>query len=606
MQELVHEGIKLYNAATNDDIRLRYAYQTMRMAFYSREYPQTLMLFNTLITSRPDNFIYYRCLSLKAGALYKTGRNSEAAYLYSLAFDKSDEIKKSTYTSFRWAVNGRIDTVLGLCKNDHERAVLYIMQGLYNYEDKPEFMFNALKKAYDLDPKVRGLDIVMTRCINRLEKDVIPGIASGKNSNESLSSKLDAFARRAAADGRIDEKAYWRLCSAYICLLENDMKGCKQFLDIAAAGKMTPPQRDVHFIISTLYIARKDGRITEQTENELLPSLKTLQQRSAKEKRYSSLLSDIMVMVLKDCYLQQGDSVKAIYCYSKSYDVTGVNKYAGGKEDFANEAGVMLERMSPERIKVVEAFITKTDKTPFEQWLTDHTRYTADALYELEGTKYIRTYNFADAIPLLKKVSARELDKTPLPDVLVSHIKDSQEWNASDKTATYNKLTFAQKMYELQQALAKNPADARAAYQYANGLYSMSYYGKGHHAFDYYRTGTSEYAYFDYMSRKALTDFELSYYNVRLPEKYYMQAFDHYTDPEMKARCLYMAAKCRQKNCPPRQDQEYYAPDQGTYYLYSIQSPYFTRLKKEYGNTAFYSNAVNTCSYLKDFASINK
>jgi len=606
MQELVHEGIKRCNAAINPEIKLRYAYQSIRMAFYSGENPQTIMLFNTLITSREDHFVYYRCLGLKAGALYRTDKPDAAAYLYSLAFDKSDELKKSTYISFDWAANGKIHNVLNLCKNDHERAVLYIMLGLGGREDKTPAMFAALKNAYRYDPKARGLDIVMTRCINEIEHTMAPDIAYKNTRNDTLLNALNAFARKVAREGKTGDNAYWLLSSAYLYLLNGELDKCAKLLGNAKAAKMIPTEQDVYLLLNTIYTVRKNGRITSKAEQDILPSLRTLQQRVPKEKRYSSVFSNVMLTVLKESYLLQHDTVRALYCYSKSYSVTGRDFYfESGNNDFTNEGGNILEKMSPQKLHDMQEFVQKKNKTTFELWLTDNTPYTPDVLYELEGTKYIRMLQFDKAVETLRKVNDSTLRKTKLPDALISHILDSQEWNSSDSLTKYNKLTFATKMMELQQQLETYPKDSRAAYQYANGLYSMSFYGKAHHAYDYYRHPCDDKSYFNCKERNPLKQFELEYYNVSLPEQYYMQAFENTADRELKARCLFMAGKCRQKNCPVKNDHKYWE-DKGVYYKNSIESPYFKRLKNEYRNTEFYTKAVGTCSYFRDYVSINR
>lgn len=224
------------------------------------------------------------------------------------------------------------------------------------------------------------------------------------------------------------------------------------------------------------------------------------------------------------------------------------------------------------------------------------------ALQELEGTKYIRMFEFDKAVAVLSKVPDSLLRKCKLPDILVSHILDNQEWNRSDNGASYNKLEFARKMVELQQKLNVNPRDDRAAYQFANGLYSMSYYGKGHHAYDYYRSSTDEYAYFDFKSRAALDGYAQDHYSLRTPERYYLQAFENSTDKEAKARCLFMAGKCWQKNCPTKNNERsYFDPDLNAYYFNTFKNPHLLKLKSEYRDTKFFTTAVNTCSYFRDF-----
>jgi hypothetical protein len=70
-------------------------------------------------------------------------------------------------------------------------------------------------------------------------------------------------------------------------------------------------------------------------------------------------------------------------------------------------------------------------------------------------------------------------------------------------------------------------------------------------------------------------------------------------DREFKARCLFMLAKCSQKRVP-------FVSVWGDKYDEFIgkfkHNRHFPQLIEEYGNTAFYREAFNTCSYLRDFA----
>lgn len=596
MQSLVKEAIKRYEVAKKPAIRLRYAYQAIRMAFYSGNNNMASDLFNSMITTREDNYLYYRSLSLKAGALYRAKKNNASAYLYSLVFDRCDELKKEAYTGFKWAVNGKISPLLALCKNEHEKAVIYVMQGLYDYDGERSTMLSAMQNAYSLDPKVRGIDILMTRSINKAESTLLEGIATTKKGDKVLND-LNTFAKKAAADGKSGHKAYWLLSSAYIYTLSGDIANTKKYLDLAAKEKMTANEQDVHYIITALYTVRKNGNITAKTEEELLPSLREIEQRAAKEKRYSILFSNIMLIMMKNVYVAQGNMVKAVYCYSKTYPSNTEYNF----NDFMDDGGSILEGMTPQQLHHVEAFIRQPNKSEFELWLTENTVYNAATLYELEGTKFIREYSFDSAIIALKRAGKL---KPILPDVMVSHLKDEQDLNSSDKTVFYTKLDFAKRMQELEGKLRKNPKDSRAAYQYANGLYSMSYYGKGHHAYDYYRSSVDQYAYYQTKDRARLDYYQEEHYSVTRPEKYYMIAFENTTDKEMKARCLFMAAKCWQKSCPSTETYPAWG-DNKDYYLHSLLNPHFAELKKDYSNTDFYNTATGTCSYFRDYVKNN-
>ncbi len=628
MQELVHEGIKRHAATTDPDLRIRYAYQTIRMAFYSREYPQTLMLFDELIPPGTNHYLYERCISLKAGALFRIGRKNEAAYLYSLVFDRSDEEKTTAMLSFIWASGNKADNILQYCKNDHERAVLYLMLGLHDPEylgeanyynsgpDNPtelmaqrkkavSTLLSSLKTVYNYDPKVRGLDVLMTRCVIRLEGSFLNGLSQAPAQIGAATPLID-FAQKAGNDNKAGNKAFWLLSASYLALLDGDLTSCRKLLDAAGALKMSVQEKQQQYLINTLHTIRKHNLLNAAAEQELLPMLQKLETIAATDLRYQVFFRTMMGDILQLQYLRQKDTIKALSAYSRSLAISGnafANYYSTG---LGSQVGSMLSAMHPAQLSTIIHFNHRTDRTAFENWLVSNTLYTDSYVYELQGTRFLSRLNFAAAASSYKNVDQRTLNETLLPDMFVSHLSEYTTWNRSDSAVNYNKLTFAQRMYELEQKLEKEPNDDRAAYQYANGLYSMSYYGKGCLASQYYRGSTDDAAYYITKARKKVPAADAEFYSVEKAQKYYMIAFNNSTDPEVKARCLFLAAKCWQKNCPVKDEGDYFSGDEKAYYLRSMKNPYFRQLREEYAYTLLFKKAKSTCSYLQDYCDTRK
>ncbi len=298
--------------------------------------------------------------------------------------------------------------------------------------------------------------------------------------------------------------------------------------------------------------------------------------------------------------MAQKDTVRALLSQARS-DKDEKGEFLVS-DDFTDVPGGLIENMSIDKLHEVQAFVQKRDKTGFETWLTYNTPYPAAVLKELEGTKYIREMDFEKAVATLSTVPKGILAETILPDVLNSRLRDSQQWNKSDSAKICNKLEFAQKMLAFQKTLQKQPDNGRIAYQYANGLYNMSYYGRAHHAFDYYHSTVDENAYYITALRKKLPEYKKDYYSLETALKYYLVAVKNISDPEMKARCLFLAAKCWQKNCPvPAGKTGYELNGDKTYYQNSLTNPYFQRLVDGYSNTRSYSEAASTCSYFSDY-----
>ncbi|MBS1585075.1 MAG: hypothetical protein JSS82_05960 [Bacteroidetes bacterium] len=616
MHVLADEGAERSLKSKGDFLKQRYAYQALRMAFYGNQYDLTLNLYTKLIDDKKSSgLIYNRCLGMKAGALYRLGRKVDAAYLYSRVFDLSDELKEKVHISFNWAVGADTKAVLALCRNDHEKAVVYIMDGLYESEGQEMEGLELMQKAYAADPSIRGLDFVMIREINKAEQNYMadnytlrmnytsfPSSALEAPDTKELLEKqnkykpyldgLNSFAQKVAKEGKNGHPAFWHLASSYISFIEGNMSACRAELDIANSQKLTEREKDLAGIINALYLSRSSDRITPAMEAQMLPSLQWIEQRAATVKRFEKVYRDLMTNILATTYLKQGDTGRAIFCYSRVANEASTTEYTG---DFIYEpAGELLESLQPERLHAFEEYVARADKSPYEKWLTRNNTFTMPVLRELEGTKYIRLHQFDKAVNILGKKP--EVYGASLPDPFIMHIDDQHDLRKIDTQVSSSKLAFAKKMLEQQQKLAKNPNDPDAAYFYAAGLYNMSYYGRASHAFDYYRGGWDEYSYFDVAERSKLPDYYRQYYDPTEAEKYFLVAIKNAKDPEQKAKCTYMAAKCWQKRCP----------GDSLYVANSWKNPYFRQLKDQYGKTNFYKIAFNTCTYFSSYVKKGK
>ena len=615
VQQMISRGATKAHKSKNSFLKWRYAYQVLRLAFHNNDNRQVLDMYDGLVgTSTASNIMYPRCLGLKAGALFRLHRKKEAAYLYSKAFDHGNDLKSESFLSYLWCLDSMKTTaILPLCKNKHEQAVLWVMDGLHERSDEEMEGLNCMQKAYALDPNVNGLKFIMTREMNKAEQRFLQRRESEERSltprptyfsyvelsddtkTEWQTAKakylkyleeLNDFSQKMAMVNTTRDKAFWNIASAYICFMQDKFADSKAYLDIAGKQKMIPSERDVYDIVEILSTVHQSDRITAETEAELLPALKWVEHRCDKSERFKRTYKDLLGKILTDIYMQQNDTVRALYCLANSIRK---DRYASSVSgEFTDLPGGLLENMSMAKLREVQDFVNKKNKTPFERWLTDSTIYPIATLLELEGTKYIREMKFEKAVAVLSKKEAGE--GQDLPDVLVCELQDSRDWDMNDSAHIYTKLKYARKMVALERQMKKEPHNALPCYQYANALYNTSYYGKANNACAYSLSTTDDLAYYT-EHRKGLQPELHEYYGVIQAMKYYMLACNRSTDKEMKARCLFMAAKCWQKNCKG-----------DDYYQNSLNSPYFARLQKEYKNTKLYKEAYSSCSYLRDYA----
>ncbi|MEO0626360.1 MAG: hypothetical protein AAFY91_05195, partial [Bacteroidota bacterium] len=126
MEQLLDEGYEAFYASRSHYVRLRYAYQIIRLAHYLKDYQRTVDLYEELIpeTQADASILFYWIEAHRAGAMQKLGNYIGSAYLFSRVFDQCPSKRESSYLSFKVRTDEEWRQTLLLCQNEHERATL--------------------------------------------------------------------------------------------------------------------------------------------------------------------------------------------------------------------------------------------------------------------------------------------------------------------------------------------------------------------------------------------------------------------------------------------------------------------------------------------------
>jgi len=630
----INEGKKRALNMRDPFFKWRYTYQTLKLEFYNHLYENTLRIYDSLIGKQSfKGEMYARCLGIKAGALLHTNNNAEAAYIYSRVFDMNDVLKPNMHTSYLWCGAEAIKDGYKYCRNKHEMAIMHIMSALQegNGADM-DFGKNDMFMAYKLDPKVKGLDILMTRQINKLEYkyyDEYLNNFRGRRQENDLGtyemnewkkwkekekvalryiSLLDSFSKKLVVENKTGKNAFWLLSSAYLNLMQGNTNVCEEQLSAAEKYKLHPKEQDVDKIIHTVCIIEHAPKIDSSIEMQLLPYLTWIENRTISGKkgysRFCNVYRGILLDVLSNSYFNQHDTLKYVLCMARSQkrmsDLHNVEENSNSipiSLDFDDATGEMVKLLSEEKLEALIKLTNEKQTNPYLHWLSSEPFYTTDMLYEMEAMHFINCTNFSKAHDYLAKLNKPYLDSRTFTYPFLSFVKDYYEVTPPPGRQNINKLTFVNEMLRLERVMKEKPSNAKAYYRYALGLYNTSFYGYAHHARIFNRHYVDDAAYFKSAARAKLKDCDRELYEVTVPEKYFMLAFSHAKDQNFKARCLFMAAKCWQKNCYYKEGSA-----EDDYVKRSIKSPYFKILYDHYRKTDYYQEAYNTCSYLKDYA----
>ena len=632
MDKLLKNGLQLYAAAKTDLFKLKYAYQIVRLAQYNRHYEDAIKYYDDFIANnKTQSVLQPMSLALKAGALFRLGKNGEAAYLFSKAFHQSVAKKISNYNSFGWSVNSGEDRkeYLQYCKNNQEKADMLSLFVLRN----ADFDISTLKEIYTLDPASDLLSTLIIREINKYEEAYLTPLISKEYNTEIMSiyyyyqytsKETDDllykqrpqlvnfmnFLNTVADEKKVKDAALTRLAAAYSAYMLRDFAKANELLAKTKGLKMSSKIEDQWMLTNLLVQVSSQQKIDADFENKILPSVQWLYNkvdafkkdsnintntdyyRDSEQAQWYRFYRNLMVEILSKRYKAQGNIDKALLAIGSAEN--HLDNY------YELTTGYLHNQLNGKQAENLYDFLSAKKFTPYEQFLVTHNALQIKDVVDFAGTAYLRDYNYDKAIEWLQKKGNQHevIEKDPFKELMY----DREERLPKDEVTT-SKLAYAKEMKRLSTLVKDDPKNAPAyLYKMALGYYNVTYYGYAWELVEYFRSGSDGY----YVPKNA-TSFQKDYYTASTAESYFKKAMDASTDPEFKAKCLFMMAKCSQKQVPKPQyadfeDYDDYSLESDKYILKFADGKYYPQLKREFGNTQFYKEALTRCSYLSDFA----
>jgi hypothetical protein len=632
MAKLIKNGQQLLAVAKKDIFKLKYTYQILRLAHYSGRYADVINWSGDYAANITGSSILQPlCIALKAGALYKTGNKKEAAYLFSKAFSGSVAKRVSNYLGFNWSVNSTVQRseYLALCKNNKEKAAMLglFAMGTTNSE------VNTLKEIYNLNAGDDLLEVLAVREINKLEEQYLTPLlqkekgrrgffyTSSQNATDSAltenskkAKELMLFLHDAASTGNVKNIGLFETGAAYTAYMLKDFDAAKKYLSAAQKMNLTQKVKDQWALTNLLVTINEKEKIDAAFEEQLLPSVQWLEEKVKSEKPIKAGYNDVlqwkifyrnlMSEVLAIRYHRQGDIHKETLCIGTADNIMkDPNSYYG----YTNGIEFLRNNVTGKDAEKLFSLMDNKQPGKFEAYLITHNAIKKSDVIDFAGTAYLRDYDYANAITWFKKQADKKsitINTNPFIDLLY----DQEEGLAAEAKFRTTKLAFAEEMLRLQKLSETDKINAATyLYKMALGFYNITYYGHAWKLTQYYRSGSDGY----YIPDNA-TAFTKEYYGCFKAHDYFKKAMDAGTDKNFKARCLFMMAKCSQKQIRQPQYYEFgsnydkYEAAGADYFKRFKNNSYFPQLKKEYGDTKFYEEAFSSCGYLRDFDYKNK
>lgn len=604
MQRLIAEGKRQFTKMHSHYMRLRYAYQIIRLAHYAGEYGQTLALYEELIpkidkqNSRwGDSIIPWWIMGHRAGALRKLGDNVQASYLYSLIFQHCPSRRASALQSFFIKDDEEWQECFRLCRSDEERAALYTIRssgaGSKALED--------MEKIYQLTPLNRDLEVLLVQEIRKIERNLLGLEFNSRKAENKRYYKVPApnigkyvidmqkFARKVRQEGKVERPELWRIAEGYLEFLAGDFYAAEK--TFAEAGREVSDKvlkEQLQVFQMALKIAAFE-RLTPEVETfafDLINNNKLYKTYRS----FPNFLRDKMAWL----YTQSQQEGLAFLCHRP----------------------LNALRPNPE-IKLLDNLIaTAMNASPsrFERMLLEGS--PLNTLLDMKATLLMSRGEMEAAFEIYKRIPVGEWDNFNLFNPFQETFKDCircANQNSQGLSGYLNKGELLQELLNLEYK-AKSDLDGAAQHYYKLGLayYNMSYFGYSWKVMDYFRSGATwaqlhkpkysegdsrvfEYRGFPYGNRENTGLGRALYFF----EKARLLA----TTPELAAKAAFQAARCDQKIYFQSPEYQPEPCCNRIPRLAETSLVNFSRLKEQYRDTEFFKMIVKECKYLEVYVS---
>ena len=619
-----NNGISLYNAVKKDFFRQRYAYQVARLNLYGMDPDGAIQWADKEAIKPISPSIHELTEAIRAGALYRRGDKAQSAYRFCQLFAEGKMKKVSNYYGYH-VYTHKIPTglILGYCKTEKEKANVLATIAMGN----PSLDLTTLERISRLSPGDTLLDMLAVREINKIEEKYLS--RNMPSSGASFAYNVYYEDKDTVTSKEVKETAEWMQWmtaqkstqhpglyatgAAYLHFINKDYPTARQWLQTAKEKGVKDVLADQWRLTELLITINEQPLIDSGFEAKLLPSIQWLETKAVADRNAMGYYSDgpwtkfyrnLMNSVIAPRYEKQGDKHKKTLAIGAAENIRSTTD--NGYSSYQALSTLRNSLSSADALRL-EAYMRNPSATPYEKYLIKHTGFSIADVQDVVGTTLLREDKLDEALVWFNKINPKYYKEEPYATYMAANpfadlLLDIHAPTAQD-TVKYSKAGFTKKMIGLKKQFNEQTdpnKKAKLAYELAKGYYNMTYWGNAWLLVAYDWSGSEG----DWGPDKSKA-WHKEYYSASRAETWFQKAHNLYTNKEMKARSLFMLAKCVQKKGKPsykiNQDYNAYNKAKEAYHLNMIRNPLFIELRDTYGSTAFYKEALNTCSYLKDF-----
>ena len=626
-KNLLKNSIIFASKAKKTEIKKRYAFLALRLAFYNNNAQATKEIYDQYFTTEDQKDIidhwalYFRAIVEKDLALKN--------YYLAKVFAASPEKRFVCWQYFSSSTNK--DEVIKYAKNSNEKAKILMMYSLYN----PEKNIDNLQEMYTADPNSEALSFLLFREMSKLEDWIFTPyytlFSSGSDDYWAGKDSEDASTQM-VFDRVVNDREYAQKVLDFVNSIDFKKVNNPEFWYNAKAELlfMTKNYGESLELISEI---EKNKNLKNNQHLELIKALVLTADQTIGN---AKLLDEVKSIVLKNKYNKQflfaigreleylGNTDNAAFLYSALQDFNPDGKYESFiyykslknknqtyGELFYDYFSYIDAVYTPEQLQnfINQLKMRKNNNDEFYNELHKISDVEINSLQDLLGTKYIRVNNLNMAVRAFQKLDQPYLESQ---DVLWE--KNTEENNFKNQfifdedpfyslkytpkfieekeTFRLNKLSITKKLIENLNK-ANDPQEKNRDYYYflvANCYFNMSKYGNSWMMRRYSWSQVDDYS---------LQGDDDEFNSNDLAKLYYGKAMQNAKTEKFKMLCLRMQGRCENNKLDYENDEMYgyWHDDEYTDKRLS-NNKYYQDLKKSPKN---YEDLMSGCDSFKDY-----
>lgn len=585
-QKVIQEGTKLLGTAKSPFVRLRTAYQVMKLYHYQQDTQNVIKLYEKNI----QRFTYKSWIRGSADFYYAmTMPTSEwRNYWLMTAFGKSEDKRGRSVQLFERENQDVYNKSLSLAKNGREKALMQTMTSLKT----PGRELKRMKTIYDFDATLPELAMLMQREINKLEDwlysvEIMHSFSPAlrrlqeneaeevydekedynvrqkrinernKKSDYLYLQELEAFTKQILTENKQSNRAFWTMAAAHLAFMQKKFVEAKNLAGQVKAMPNVALNIAVQARLTTL-LADFVAQPTEggAWETQVIDFYNFL------EKEKNNLIDVPYFRVRVANFIAQklensGQRLRSHLLIEKFS-----NRYGNYTSSFYTK---LFNNTKPAEYDAL-INVLKNPKTPFDRFLTSNgvasqqiydikTKSNGDVEYkditprvwdinkllDYKATYYMRQDKLDSALSVFRQIPDTYWQKEPYASMLYCNPffvdwRNTHALNRAD-SVRFTKKTFVERLIQLKKEVEKEPIKyAQNYYLIGNAYYNMTQSGNS------WLMWNISWSNYDLPENRSPEND--AYYGTEQARKYYELGVKHLKEEKMASICYFMVEQC--------------------------------------------------------------